>query len=128
MWEVTLDSQASLYKELIAQTEFLRHKVEEDERFPPHKKEVLELGKDVQLLDLQSTSIFTTKPMGLHILDADDGDIQRLGCADFTPKKRIAHYEQQLNRAIFNGSQEEAKDNTAILESERVGMSTSLQG
>ena len=128
VWEVTMDSQASFYKELIAQTEFLRHKIEDDERFPPHGSEVLELGKDVHLLDLQSTSIFTTRPMELYSIYVDNGELEKLKTGGFVPKKRIAHYEQQLNRALFELSEEEEKDNQAILNGEKVGMSTSLQG
>lgn len=124
-----MDTKASLFKTLIESAEFLRHKTEYDELFSSHEKEVLELGKDMHLLDLRSTSIFTSKPLDLFTLDIDEGDLDKLGSGEFfAPKKCIAYYEQQLNRAIFDVSEEEAKDNEAILSSERVGMSTSLFG
>lgn len=128
VWTITVDMKASLYKTLIESTDFLRHKVDDDEQFPLHEKDVLELGKDLILLDLQSTSIFTSKPLELYTLDVDQGDIERLDTGQYAPKKRIAYYEEQLNRAVFDASEEEAKDNKDILSGERAGMSTSLVG
>ena len=101
VWAITSDDKASLFKTLIESTEFLRHKVEYDEHFLPHKSEMLELGKDMHLLDLKSTSIWTSRPMDLYTLDVDQGDLERLGSGDFSPQKRIAHYEQQLRKAVF---------------------------
>jgi superfamily I DNA/RNA helicase len=102
--------------------------VDDDEHFPSHVKEVLELGKDVHLLDLNSTSIFTSKPLELYIVDIDKGDLGRLDYQDFAPQKRISYFEAQLNRTLFDSSEEEARDNEAILSGEQGGMSTSLFG
>ena len=46
VWAVASDSEASMYKTLISNTEFLRHKVKLQDNFLPHKEGVLELGKD----------------------------------------------------------------------------------
>jgi hypothetical protein len=66
--------------------------------------------------------------MDLYTLDVDQGDLERLGSGDFSPQKRIAHYEQQLRKAVFQTNEAEAKDNQDILSGERTGMSTILAG
>mmetsp|Transcript_14131 Transcript_14131/g.25605 ORF Transcript_14131/g.25605 Transcript_14131/m.25605 type:complete len:611 (+) Transcript_14131:567-2399(+) len=116
VWAVTVDKNASLYRTLIESTEFLRHKIDDDEQFPLHERDVMELG------------IFTSKPLELYTVDVDQGDLERLDSGHFSPKKRIAYYEDQLHKAVFDTSEEEAKDNDAILSGEQVGMSTSLAG
>lgn len=127
-WAVTTDDEASLYKTLIDRSEFNRHKVDDNDHFPRHRLDVLELGKDVHLLDLQATSIFTCKPLDLYIIDVDAGDVESLDNDSFYPKKRVAHHEQQLNRAIFETTEEEARENEAILSGGNAGFSTSLFG
>lgn len=47
VWAVVADTEASLYKTLIMNTEFMRAKFEMDDRFMAHKDDVLELGRDV---------------------------------------------------------------------------------
>jgi len=103
----------------------MRHKVKQDDRFLPHKESVLELGKDMHLLDLQSTSIWTTSTMNLYILNLDNGDLDRIDDPAFTAKKRIVYSEDKVNRAIFQTSREEEK---SILASARRDMSTLLTG
>jgi hypothetical protein len=49
LWAVTTESKASRYISVIEYAEFLRHKMDDpEERFPPHRDGVLELGKDMQ--------------------------------------------------------------------------------
>ena len=48
VWAVVPESSSSLYKTLVANVEFMRHKVKLDDRFLGHKEAVLELGKDVR--------------------------------------------------------------------------------
>ena len=107
-------------------SQFMRHKVKQDDRFLPHKESVLELGKDMHLLDLRSTSIMTTSTMNLYILNLDNGDLDRIHDPAFTAKKRIVYSEEKVNKAIFHMSQEE--EETSILASERRNMSTLLTG
>ena len=106
----------------------MRHKVKQDDRFLTHKESVLELGKDMHLLDLQSTSIWTTSTMNLYILNLDNGDLDRIHDPAFTAKKRIVYSEDQVNKAIFRTSQEEANEEAGILASERLDMSSLLTG
>jgi hypothetical protein len=90
----------------------MRNKVALDDRFLSHKDGVLELGKDMHLLDLQSTSIWTTATMGLYVLNVDQGDLDRVSQPGFTAKKRVVHSEEQVNKAIFhNTSQDESQPN-----------------
>ena len=49
VWAIAPDREASLYKTLIANAEFSRHKAILDDRFAPHSAGVLELGKDVSI-------------------------------------------------------------------------------
>lgn len=107
----------------------MRNKVALDDRFLSHKDGVLELGKDMHLLDLQSTSIWTTATMGLYVLNVDRGDLDRVSQPGFTAKKRVVHSEEQVNKAIFhNTSQDEIKENEGILASERLDMSSLISG
>ena len=55
VWAVAADSEASLYKTLIANAEFMRHKTILEDRFAPHKEGVLELGRDVSIVYLVGT-------------------------------------------------------------------------
>ncbi|KAL7538711.1 hypothetical protein ACHAXR_008739 [Thalassiosira sp. AJA248-18] len=128
VWAVVPDSEASLHKTLIANTEFMRHKVNLNDRFLAHKDGVLELGKDMHLLDLHSTSIWTTSTMNMYVLNLDDGDLDRVNDPAFAAKKRIVHSEEQVNKAIFRTSHEEAKDEEGILASGRLDMSCLLNG
>ena len=50
VWAVVPDTEASLYKTLISNTEFMRNKVKMDDRFLAHHESVLELGRDVSSL------------------------------------------------------------------------------
>jgi hypothetical protein len=129
VWVVTTDDKASLFKTLIESTEFLRHKEDKDELFPQCLDGVLKFGGDMDLLDLQSTTILTSKPMDLYILSIDDGDLQRLKEDKYAPRKRMTHFEKHLRRAVFHPSQAEVEDGQRLLsEEQRFGMSTSLHG
>ena len=88
-WTVCDDNQASMYKTLIANTEFMRHKVAMDDRFLPSRSGVLKLGRDMHLLDLHSTSIWTTSTLDLYIVNIDEGDLDRIRQIDrtFSPKR-----------------------------------------
>jgi hypothetical protein len=57
---------------------------------------VLELGKDMHLLDLRATSVFTGSAMELLTVDIDNDDLVRMVNEDFIPKKRLLHHEQQM--------------------------------
>ena len=94
VWTITHDSEASMYRTLIENTEFLRHKVKMDDRFLAHKESVLELGRDMHLLDLHSTSIWTTTTMGIYVLNIDEGDLVSLIQPGFNAKKRVVHSEE----------------------------------
>ena len=129
VWAIVADEEASLYKTLIANTEFMRHKVELDDRFLPHKDGVLELGKDMHLLDLQSTSIWTTSTMELYILNLDEGDLVRIHDPAFSAKRRIVYSEERVNRMIFRTSEDEAAESEGILAAEgRVDISSQILG
>jgi hypothetical protein len=60
---------------------------------------VLELGKDMHLLDLRATSVFTGSAMELLTVDIDNDDLVRMVNEDFIPKKRLLHHEQQMRQA-----------------------------
>ena len=79
----------------------------------------------MHLLDLQSTSIWTTSTMNLYTLNLDNGDLDRIHDPAFTAKKRIVYGEVKVNRAIFQTSREEEK---SILASARRDMSSLLTG
>lgn len=49
VWAICIDDEASMYKTLIANTEFMRHKVALDDRFPSTQASVLELGRDMHV-------------------------------------------------------------------------------
>ena len=49
IWKICIDDEASMYKTLIANTEFMRHKVALDDRFPSTQASVLELGRDMHV-------------------------------------------------------------------------------
>jgi len=74
---------------MIANTEFMRHKVAMDDRFLPTRSGVLKLGRDMHLLDLHSTSIWTTSTLDLYIVNIDEGDLDRIRQIDrtFSPKR-----------------------------------------
>ena len=63
VWAVVPESSSSLYKTLVANVEFMRHKVKLDDRFLGHKEAVLELGKDVRpvlfVVEIELTSRVT---------------------------------------------------------------------
>jgi hypothetical protein len=127
VWAVVEDQNTSLYKTLIESTEFLRHKVESDERFPGYKDSVMALGKDMHLLDLKSTSIYTSRPMDLFTVDVDD-ELDRLGDSEFVPNKRVLESDKRLAKAIFRTTDSEIKDNIEVLSEARNDMSTQLSG
>ena len=89
VWAVCDDHQASMYKTLIANTEFMRHKVAVEDRFLPSRSGVLKLGRDMHLLDLHSTSIWTTSTLDLYLVNIDEGDLDRIQQIDrtFSPKR-----------------------------------------
>lgn len=66
--------------------------------------------------------------MGLYVLNVDHGDLERISRPGFSAKKRIVHSEEQVNKAIFRTSQEEATENEGILASERLDMSSLISG
>ena len=66
--------------------------------------------------------------MNLYILNVDDGDLDRIHEPGFSAKHRIVYSEEQVNKAIFRSSQEEAKENEGILASERLDMSSLISG
>jgi hypothetical protein len=66
--------------------------------------------------------------MGLYILNVDHGDLGRISHPGFSAKKRIVHSEEQVNKAIFRTSQEEAEESEGILSSERLDMSSLISG
>ena len=101
----------------------MRHKTKTDDRYLRLKERnlVLELGKDVSirmfvyscllpispysssvicyylkmhLLDLHSTSIWTTSTMVLYTLDVIKGDLDRIQSQGFVPKKRVVRSEE----------------------------------
>lgn len=83
----------------------------------------------MDLLDLKSTSILTSKPMDLYILDLNDGDLDLLREDKYAPRKRITHFEKHLRKAVFQTTEEETADGQEILTAEQhLGRSTSLQG
>lgn len=106
----------------------MRHKVQLDDRFLAHTGNVLDLGKDMHLLDLHSTSIWTTSTMNLFIINLDEGGLDRIHDSSFSAKQRIVYSEEQVNKAIFRSSQEEAKEEEGILASERLDMSSLITG
>lgn len=48
----------------------------------------------MHLLDLHSTSIWTTSTMDLYTLDVDKDDLDRIQSPGFVPKKRIVRSEE----------------------------------
>ncbi|KAL7533695.1 LOW QUALITY PROTEIN: hypothetical protein ACHAWF_004591 [Thalassiosira exigua] len=73
-------------------------------------------------------SIWTTATLQLYIVNVDDGDLHRIGDPGFSAKKRVVYSEEQVNKAIFRTSQQEAKENECILASERLDMSSLISG
>jgi len=128
VWEVSKDDCSSMYKTLISNTEFLRNKVEMGDTFLPHKEGVLELGKDMHLLDLRSTSIWTTSTLDLFAVNVDNGDLHRLQDQGLALKKRIVHSEMLVNRAIFQLSEDEARESEGIFQSSSQNKSTLISG
>ena len=127
IWNVISPKNASLHKTLIASTEFLRNKVKTDDRFPESRESVLRLGKDMNLLDLKSTSIYTSRPMDLFKIDIDE-EMDFLSKTSFVPKKRVLDKDQKLANAIFGRNNSQAQSEKAILSQTREGMSTQLYG
>lgn len=116
IWAITTDSKASLTKALIEEAEFKRNKVDyPDDRYPALKSFVLEIGKDMHLIDLKTTSIFTGGPMSLLMVNLDDGDLRKLMDDSFKPKKRLIHHEQSLHNTLFQSSEEEEKAQQGLL-------------
>ena len=66
--------------------------------------------------------------MGLYVLNVDCGDLDHISSPGFSAKKRIVHSEEQVNKAIFRTSQEEAEKNEDILANERLDMSSLVSG
>jgi hypothetical protein len=90
---------------------------------------VLKFGADMDLLDLKSTNVLTSKSMDLYILSIDDGDLQRLKEDKYAPRKRITHFERHPRKAVFHMSEAEAEDGQNILAAEQhYDMSASLRG
>ena len=112
VWALSKEGESLKYKSLIESAEFRRYKVDyPNDRYPAHRDDVLELGKDMPLLDLRGTfSIFTSKAMEIMAIDVDAGDLNRIGDEFFTPQKRLLDYELQIRDAIFGSSADEAHD------------------
>ena len=129
VWAVVPTSKVSLYCALVQNTDFMRNKVESDDRFPDHRDLLLELGKDMHLLDLRSSSIYTSRPMDLYRVDVDK-EFDNLGDRDYIPEKRKLDADKRLSAAIFGNSNEEAEAqaNNVILSSSRKDQSTQLYG
>jgi len=110
VWALSKEGESLKYKSLIESAEFRRYKVDyPNDRYPAHRDDVLELGKDMPLLDLRGTfSIFTSKAMEIMAIDIDAGDLNRIGDEFFTPQKRLLDYEVQIRDAIFGSSADEA--------------------
>ena len=66
VWEICNDDEASMYKTLIANTEFMRHKVALDDRFPSTQASVLELGRDMHVSNSSSFSVLTVFKTHIH--------------------------------------------------------------
>jgi len=128
VWAVVKDEEASMYRTLISNVEFLRNKVALEDDFPPHRPGVLELGVDMHLLDLTSTSIWTTSAMELRILNVDEGDLDNLQAKGFDARRRIVLSDLLTNRKIFNKDDAEEEDQAQVLNRCRVNMSYHVIG
>ncbi|KAL3916623.1 MAG: hypothetical protein SGILL_005094 [Bacillariaceae sp.] len=127
VWSVCQEQQASKYRALIEASDFRRHKVDyQDDRFPAHREFCLELGKDMHLLDLMATSIFSAQAMEMIWLDLDDGHLSRLNDGAFKPRKRLLAHEETLRNAIFSASKREWQDQAGLLTSSRAYISTTI--
>jgi len=126
VWAVIPKGETSLYKTLIESTDFLRVKVETDERFPNHRPYVLRLGKDMNLLDLKSTSIFTSQALELFTIDIDEYDLTNLQDTAF--EKRFTDTDKKLARAIFRTTASEMEDNQKLITESHLNVSTQLTG
>jgi len=130
VWAISSESKASYVKALIEQAEFKRNKVEDDEdRFLPHSPFCLELGRDMHLLDLKSTSMWKAGPMTILKIGVDTGDLARLeeDDATFTPRTRTLESERQLREQLFRRTAE-IEENEEILHDTRPDLSTNLFG
>lgn len=123
IWAVVDEKEASLYKIMIENMEFSRTKVDTDDHFPSHIDNVMKLGKDMHLLDLETTSIYTCCPMVLYSVSVDDGELDQLDDPYFVPKKRVLDYDEKLSRALFGESE---KDEEELLLRTGEDMSTQL--
>lgn len=45
VWAIMVDKKASLYRTLIGSTGFLHHKIDDDEEFSLHERDVMDLGR-----------------------------------------------------------------------------------
>lgn len=116
IWAISTEREATKLETLIKCAEFRRYKVDyPDDHYPPHRDDVLELGKDMHLLDLKGTSIFTMKPMELLLIGVDSGDLNRIGDEFFQPEKRLLDYEMQIRDAIFGSSASEAQQINSLV-------------
>ena len=128
LWTISEENEISLYKTLIESTEFLRAKVDADDHFPDHIPNVLELGKNMHLLDLRSTSIHDSHPLELYAISIDEGELEKMGDEEFTPKRRVLEYEDRISRAIFRTSETEAQSDQKLLSDALGNLSTNLHG
>jgi len=157
VWGLVNDEEASLYKALISNTEFMRNKIRLDDRFldTSDPDAILKLGRDVSvlflfvqtlarssiqpdlfnfsslkmhLLGLKSTSIYTTSTMDLYMLNIDEGHLDL---------QHIQSPHFSLKRRIVYSEEKinkaifrgtETENHDNILSSEHRDMSTLIQG
>lgn len=82
----------------------------------------------MHLLDLTSTSIWTTSAMELRILNVDEGDLDNLQAKGFDARRRIVLSDLLTNRKIFNKDDAEEEDQAQVLNRCRVNMSYHVIG
>ena len=128
VWAVCPDSFASFYKTLIQNMEFLRNKVDHGDTFPGHVPFTMELGKDMHLLDLKSTNIYTSCPATLFVVDVDDEELKLMEDPSYSLKKRVLDYEEKIAKALFNQSEAHNKNDKVMLSAASHNVSTILTG
>jgi hypothetical protein len=80
------------------------------------------------LLDLRSTSIFTSQALELFTVDIDKYDVTTLQDAAFDPPKRVTDTDKKLARAIFRSTDPEMEDNLKLSTESHLNVSTQLNG
>ena len=90
-------------------------KVALEDDFPAHLPGVLELGVDMHLLDLASTSIWNTRVLELLILNVDDGGLDNLQTKGFKFKRRKVYSDLLIYRKIFDNNDAEDEAQVRVL-------------